>query len=101
MSKWYVEDHSRGITYYCIWLFFLWVLSFKFSYEDYEVISWILIIGGFFGSNILSTYQFKKEYNKLKDIKSDIKSELYREIYTELMEELREELIKKRNDLKK
>ena len=52
MSKWYDENHSRGVTYYVIWLIILWVLSFQFPYEDYEVISWILIVGGFFGFQV-------------------------------------------------
>ena len=80
MRKWSEEDPYRGITYYCIWLFFLWMLSFRYSYENNEIIVWILIVGGFFGSNILSSYQFKKEYQKLKGIKEDIKDELNREI---------------------
>ena len=96
MSKWYDENHSRGITYYVIWLIILWILSFQFSYKDYEVISWILIVGGFFGCNSLSSYQHRKEYQKLSGIKEDIKSELYGEMYYELLDELKKELKKKK-----
>lgn len=96
MSKWYDENYSRGVTYYVIWLVILWVLSFQFPYEDYKLIGSILIVGGLFVCTSFSSYQHKKEYQKLSGIKEDIKSELYGEMYYELLDELKEELKKKK-----
>jgi hypothetical protein len=96
MKKWYEEDQSRGAIYYCIWLFFLWILSFNYSYDDYEIISWLFIGGGFLGCIFLSSYQHKKEYQKLKSFKEDIKEEVYKEMYNDLLEELKEELKNKK-----
>ena len=73
-----------------IWLFVLWIISFEYSIFDWGWLSWVLIVGGFFGSHFLSSYHFKTEYRKLKGIKEDIKSELYGEIYNDLLEELKE-----------
>lgn len=80
MSKWYDEYHSRGAIYYCIWLLFLWILSFNYSYSEYEILSWFLIIGGFFGCIFLSSYQHKKEYEKLNSFREDIKEEVYNDM---------------------
>jgi len=83
---------NRTIVYYFIYLFFLWVLSFQYPYKDYEIIGNILLFGGCFFCNFLSSYQYKIEYRKMMIFKENIKSELYGEIYNDILEELKEEL---------